>query len=140
MYEITDTRFDEDYTDSFLLARGYYNYLSLCNSGSIYYEISSDNQYNGFDTYVLPPESDSKGVLESTDNVYVDCGEYSMVSYSNTCNVADGADIMIHNRNDNDDGEINIDVRIVNMEDVTWIDMDWDPDTFEYDMDHLEEV
>ena len=47
---------------------------------------------------------------------------------------------MIYNRNDNDDGAINIDVRIVNMEDVTWPDMDWDVDAFGYDVDQLEKV
>jgi len=140
MYETTDTRFEEDYIDSFSLARGYYQHLTFCSSGSVYYEITSDNQYNGFDTYVLPPNSDPKGVLEGTDNIYSNCGEHNMVSYSNTCNVANGASLMIHNRNDNDDGAINIDVRIVSMDETTWPNMVWDMDTFEYDLDQINEI
>ena len=140
MYESTDTRFEEDYLDSFSLTRGYYNYLPFCNSGSVYYEITSDDQYNGFDIYVLPPTSDPKGVLEGTDNIYSDCGEYRMVSYSDTCNVADGSGLMIHNRNDNDGTAINIDVRIVNMSESIWPDMVWDMDAFEYDLDQINEV
>jgi len=140
MYENTDTRFEEDYLDRFSLTRGYYNYLPFCNSGSAYYEITSDNQYNGFDTYVLPPTSDPKGVLEGTDNIYSNCREYRMVSYSNTCNVVDGAGLMIYNRDDNDGTAINIDVRIVNVDESVWPDMVWDMDVFEYDLDQLNEI
>jgi len=112
MYDKTDTRFDEDYTDSFSLTEGYYRSIPFCNSGAVYYEITSDDKNNGFDVYVLPPDSDPQDLIDGTILSYVDCGAYNMVSYSNDCNVADGAALMIYNKNDFLKSSIPIKVRV----------------------------
>ena len=78
MYYQTSTRFaiDEEFSD--ILSDGWWQTIPFCGSGSYYYEFSTDKENDGFDIYVLLPETDPKTFLSKGGIIYDSCGAKHM--------------------------------------------------------------
>ena len=64
-----------------------------------------------------------------------------MISYSNTCDVPAGAQLLIFNRNELLQFDaMNVDVKITNLNERTLPDMAWDIKEFQYDQAWLNDV
>ena len=130
MYRNTTTHFYIEQYISDTIASGWYQTFPLCGSGQVLYSIESESQYEGFDIYVLPPETDP-ATLDSGGLVYTDCGSTGMASFSNSCNVSLGAFIYItptHSYNG-----VTITGEVTTSDESAWPDMEWDPSVFQYE-------
>ncbi|HEV2192382.1 MAG TPA: matrixin family metalloprotease [Nitrosopumilaceae archaeon] len=141
MYPITDTRLYVDYDKSITFNKGYVWHTQFCGPGSYYYEVSSDDQYNGFDVYVAPSNSDYNGIISGKDLYYRSCSTNNKISYSHTCIVEAGSSLWIYNHNDNPTNSAanQIHVKIIDMNqrkipDLTFnmADSVYDKKTLEY--------
>jgi len=104
LYYKTDTKFVTDYDRTLALDEGEYYTLPFCNAGTMQYQVSSEDQYNGFYIYVLPPETDSRNFIEySIGKSYPDCStENLMTKFGSTCTVPVGAKLVIDHPYDSD--------------------------------------
>ena len=146
MYYKTDSRFETEYDKTLALDEGESYTLPFCNGGTMQYQVSSEDQYNGFYVYVLPPETDPKNFIEfDVGQYYPDCStENLMTKYGSTCTVPDGAKLVIEHPYDInllDSDLIRVDVKIINLDQVKVpADLSWDMSVFEYDDAWLNEI
>ena len=131
MYYATSTHFYVENEISESIASGWYMTFPLCGSGQYWYSFESEDSYEGFDIYVLPPGTDAGTVYSGDGLVYTDCGSAGMANYSNSCNVASGASIYI--RPTHYYNGVTITGEIISLDEPVWPDMTWDASVFEYD-------
>ncbi|MQG55512.1 MAG: matrixin family metalloprotease [SAR202 cluster bacterium] len=134
MYHNTATHFFVEQDISEAIASGWYMTFPLCGSGQYFYSFESENSYEGFDIYVLPPGTDG-ATVNSGGLVYTDCGSTGIASYSNSCNVSFGASIYIsptHYYNG-----VTITGKVITPDESVWPDMEWDASVFEYEASDL---
>jgi len=143
LYSKTETKFVTDYDKTIALDEGEYITLQFCRGGTMQYQISSEDPYNGFYVYVLPPETDPTNFINyDIGNYYPDCStENSMVKFGDTCTVANGAKLVIYYPNDllNFD-VIRVDTTIYDLNELKTPKFIWDMSTFEYDFAWLNEI
>ena len=101
MYPYTDSRLIADMDKSITFNKGYLWHNQFCRGGTFSYQITTDDQYNGFDVYVSPPNSDYEGIISGKALYYPSCSKQNMISYSNTCTVEKGSTLWVYNHNDN---------------------------------------
>ncbi len=143
LYYKTDTKFVTDYDETLALGEGEYYTLPFCNGGTMQYQVSSEDQYNGFYVYVLPPETDSKNFIElGVGQYYPNCStENLMTKYGETCNVPAGAKLVIYNLDDPLNFDVmRIDTKIINLNERKVPDLKWDISQFEYDEAWLNQI
>ncbi len=97
MYATTPQQFVRDTDVSVFLANGYYQQIYFCNDGINAFQISTDNQNAGFDTYVALPNTNPIDVINGKVPYYDSCSRKNMASYSNTCTVAKGSYLIVNN-------------------------------------------
>ena len=131
MYEYTKTQFVVERQISKVIPEEWHLPVSLCGAGKYYYSFETEDPTKGFDIFVLPPGVDPKAVLDDGGRAYKGYSKRGMHRHSNTCNVAAGAKILIHNPNPRD--AIHLKGTIINRNDVPWPDMTWDRGAFRYD-------
>jgi len=143
MYYETDTRFVTDYDKTIALDEGEYITLPFCNGGTMQYQVSSEDQYNGFHLYILPPETDSTNFIEyNIGQYYPNCStEKQMSKFSDTCTVPEGAKLVIYNPDDLLNlNVIRVDTTIYDLNERKIPDLVWDISVFEYDEDWLNQI
>ena len=142
MYPTIPTQFVTDVDTTFVLDEGYYKTITFCKSGSMNYNLSSDNQNNGFYAYVLPSTTDPTQFLNNVGEYYPSCStEDPMVSFGSTCNVVIGDKLMVYNKDDYlQTSAIQINLKIVDMNTMSDVDFDWDSDAFQYDSEWIAQI
>ena len=82
---------------------GWYITYTICSHGPISYSFSTDSEYDGFRLYILPPATIVEDFVNYGNGKYYTCEDYdkSWSSKSNTCNVASGSKIVVHNDGSN---------------------------------------
>jgi len=144
MYFRTDTRFVTDVEKTITLDEGFSKKIPFCNSGSYWFDLSGNDQYNGFYVYVITAGTDSSSFLNGDGGThYPSCGSDGkpMVSISRNCNVKDGDSLLIYNKDElHQTSAIYIDVKIVDKNDRKSPDMEWDVSTLEYSEELLEYI
>ena len=130
MYYVTSTHFDVEGAISESIASGWYMTFPICGSGRYWYSFESEDSYEGFDIYVLPPGTDAGTVSSGGGLVYTDCGSAGITSYYNSCNVASGASIYI--RPTHYYNGVTITGEIISLGEPVLPDMTWDASVFEY--------
>lgn len=145
-YQIQQMKFAEDYDQTQTLDEGYYYYVPFCKSGSYSYQITSNNQDNGFYVYVLTPETAPASFVSGSSSAkyYPSCsGEYDVayISYSNSCNVPFGSKLLVYNKDDLlQTSAIQVKIQIIDTNDNDSPDMTWNMEDFEYDQAWLDKV
>jgi len=143
MYDNTETKLVTDYHETIALDEGEYITLPFCSGGTMQYQASSEDKYNGFHVYVFPPETDPTNFIENGIGLYYsDCStENPMVKFGYTCNVANGAKLVIYNPDDilNFD-VIRVDTTISDLNEVKNPKFIWEKNIFEYDDAWLNEI
>lgn len=143
MYYQPDTRFETDYEKTIRLDEGEYITVPFCRVGTIVYQVSSDDQYNGLYVCVIPRTIDPAKIVSSGGGQYYpDCSaENLMVSYSDIRNVAIGDKLFIYNLDYPSNGNpILVDVKIIDANEMKLPALTWDLKVFEYDYYWLNEI
>jgi len=137
MYYQTSTQFAKDKEFSHNIESNYWRWIYFCGSGEQYYYVSSNSEKDGFDVDVLPPETDPKTYASEGGSRYVNCGAERKLTYFDTCSIASGSKLMIHNY---EDYTITITGYMIDKNSNKWPEMTWDYNAFQYDADILSEV
>ena len=97
----TDYSYDST-VDDLNIKSGYYVYWILCTD-TISYSFSTGNEHDGFKIYLLPPQTDVGNFINNAEGKYYICEEYGKdwITKSNTCNIAPGSTLVLHNENQN---------------------------------------
>jgi|CXWL01.1.fsa_nt_gi hypothetical protein len=146
MYYQTPMRFSVDYDNTITLDEGQAKSIPFClddgSTGTFSYSANSNSDSNGFLIYVLTPGTSPQLVLDGRGQVYTSCsGNDSYKSFSNTCTVANGASLMVYNKDDLlQFSAINVNIQIKDIGERITPNMEWDASAFEYDEAFLEEV
>ncbi len=96
------TDFTYDWTiNEFELESGWYQWYTICGS-PISYSFSTSSSYDGFNIYVLPPETDVEDFVNN-GGAYYTCEDPDEQWHrkSNTCNIEPGSNIVLDNTMDN---------------------------------------
>ncbi|HIM38269.1 MAG TPA: matrixin family metalloprotease, partial [Dehalococcoidia bacterium] len=131
MYSTTGTQFVVEQEISEIISAGWWVTIPLCRPGSYGYSFASDDDYRGFDVYVLPPGIGGADIAAGRGRVYTDCGKANMIRYSNNCNVQYGASIYLRNTSTYE--ALKLEGEIVALDEPSWPDMTWDQSAFQYD-------
>ena len=131
MYWQTETSFDVEQEIADIVPAGWYFTYPLCSSGNYGYSFESDDNFNGFDLFVLPPGTDASTISTGEGLVYTGCGKANMVRYTDTCDVPANAVIYIANNGLYD--AVRLDGEITLLDKPPWPTMDWDQAAYEYD-------
>ena len=93
--------FDQDVSES--LKPGWYIKYTICSHGPISYVFSTDSKYDGFEIYLLPPETDVEKFISDGEGSYYVCEEYGEIWHvkPNTCSIESGSNIVLYNPMDN---------------------------------------
>lgn len=145
MYATTDYRLSVDYDKIVTLDEGQLLTIPFCRGGTFSYSTTSSSQSNGFEIYVLTPETNSVSFLQDKiGQYYPSCsGEESKAysSFSNKCTVPMGSKLLIYNKNDIlQFSAIDVKVRIIDENIRSMPNLEWDYNAFEYDQAFLDEV
>lgn len=54
--------------------------MYFCGSGTYVFEVSNDNQYVGFNVYVVPPNTNPNDVISGKSPYYVSCSTSNKIS------------------------------------------------------------
>ena len=78
---------------------GWYHYYLICSKTPIHYYFATDNSYDGFNIFTLPPETDVAEFVDEGIGEYYICEEpdESWHTKSNTCNMEFDSHIVIYN-------------------------------------------
>ena len=142
MYPTIQSQFSTDIDKTFELDEGDYKTFSFCNSGSMNYYLSSDDQNNGFYAYVLPSTTDASQFLNGVGQYNQSCStEDPMISFSKTCNIGIGDKLLVYNKDDVlQFGSIRLNLKVLDLNTMPTPDFSWDLDAFAYDFKWLVEV
>ena len=79
-----------------------YAYVSICNTGTIHYSLSTVDKDAGFALYVLPPAADVRDYVKNGKGYPHPCEDTTKhwFSKSNTCYLRVGSSIVLHNDRD----------------------------------------
>jgi len=144
MYAVTMTTFETDYKKIITLDEGEYTSIKFCNGGQMGYQVSSDHESNGFYIYVITPKTNAGNFVNNNQGQYYSkCsgGDNLMASYSNTCDVPAGAQLLIYNYNELLQFDaIRVNVEITNLNERSIPDLVWDFKEFQYDVTWINDV
>lgn len=142
MYSTIPSQFVTDIDTTFVLDEGQNKTIPFCNFGSMNFNLSSDNQSNGFYAYVLPSTTDPKQFLNGVGEYRPSCStEKSMISFSRTCNIGPGDKLLVYNKDDIlQTSAIQINLKVVDMNTVPTLSYGWDWDAFAYDFNYVTQV
>ena len=143
MYPTIPTQFVTEVDTTFVLDEGYYKTIAFCKSGNMNYNLSSDDEHNGFYAYVLPSTTDPTQFLNNVGEYYPSCSsnEDPKMSFGSTCNVVIGDKLMVYNKDDYlQTSAIQINLKIVDMNTMSDVDFDWDSDAFQYDSEWIAQI
>ena len=138
MYYQMDTRFEVDQQVSEVIPGSYYQTIPLCGAGEYSYSFETEDSSTGFDIFVLPSSQDASEISGGSGSYYIDCGAKNMHSFSGSCTVESGSKIYIGNISRMD--AIQLSGKIIDMETVSWPDMTWDQNVFQYDSNELTKI
>ena len=142
MYPTLETSFISDYEGTEFLAEGAAITIPFCGSGDYYYEISSDDEYNGFQVSVLDGDSTIDDFFDGEFYHYPECGsnDENMYLFSKQCTLPSDSKLLIYNPYDFNSGAINVDVKIVDSDVVPLLDLDFSKSELLYSDELLEYV
>jgi len=141
MYSTTDTQFEVEQDIGDIIAGDWWMTFPLCSSGNYRYFFESDDDYTGFDVYVLPPGVSGGEFEAGNASYYTSCEKVNMIRTSNTCNVLLGASIYLKNTSSYQ--AILLEGEITSLDDPPWPDMEWDDSARQYtesDMNYYRSV
>jgi hypothetical protein len=131
MYSTTGTQFVAEQDIAEMIAGGWWATFPLCRSGNYRYFFESDDDYRGFDVYVLPPGVSGKEFEAGNGRYYIGCEKVNWVRISNTCNVQLGATVYLKNTSDYE--TLTFEGEIIALDKPPWPEMTWDKSAFRYD-------
>ena len=137
MYYLTSIQFAKDKEFSYSIESNYWRWIYFCGSGEQYYYVSSNSEEDGFDVYVLPPNTDPSTFVSERGSGYTNCGAERKLSFSHTCSIASGSKLMIHNY---EDYTIKITGFMIDENSNKWPEMTWDYNAFQYDTSYMNYV
>jgi len=141
MYKNVNSQFYQDVTHSFSLEGGYSQWFPFCNPGAIKFHAASSKNTDGFNVFAIPPDDPSEfgkvGSLRYLDNDGDACGSDKMISITRYCDVGSGAYLHFKNIQSH---TINITFEMYNENRITWPDMTWPSETFQYSSSYLNEI
>lgn len=140
MYPTLNTKFYTDYEKSITLNTGYYVPVQFCKNGSYFYEISTDDQYNGLDVYVAPSSSSYNGISSGNDLYYPSCSVTNVISFNHSCNVEAGSKIWIFNHQNINSKPDQIKVKITDTNQPTIMDFTWKTEDSAYNKQTLDYI
>ena len=144
MYYSTSPTFETDYKNILTLDEGEYVSIKFCNKGLMNYQVSTDGEHDGFYIYVIAPETNAGNFINNEQGKYYsECsgGNKLMVSYTDTCDVPAGSQLLIYNYNELLQFDAyRVDVKITNLNERSIPDFSWDFDAFQYDQTWLDDV
>ena len=131
MYPTTSTKYVQDKNDNYLFTNGVYRSYPFCQGGTNFFQISNDNQNIGFNTYVVPPNTNAIDVINGKAPYYLSCSKNNMISYASTCSVEYGSYLLVYNPSNVLGGNNqNIHVMIRNVNPPATPNMAWDPNAW----------
>ena len=137
MYSTTDTQFEVEQDIADIIGGGWSMTFPLCSSGNYRYFFESDDDYTGFNVYVLPPGVSGEEFEVGNGSYYTSCESVSMVRTWNTCNILLGASIFL--KNITAYKALTFEGEITALDEPPWPDMTWDDSARQYresDMDY----
>ena len=139
MYRSTSPQFAIEQKISTVISDGWWKAWEICGSGPYYYSFSTSRSTQGFDIYVIPPETEPETFLKNSNALrYADCGKKKMQTYAHTCNVALGSYVLIYNYEYH---PIELTGEIIYKGDTQWpADMTWDKKGYQYNEVKLKEI
>jgi len=139
MYKYTSPQFETEQEISWTIPDGWWQAWEICGDGSYYYKFSTSRSTQGFDLYVLPPQSPPETFLGNNNAFsYADCGGKRMQTYADTCIVTLGSFILIYNY-ENHPIELTGEIRYAGK--THWPkDTTWDLDAYKYDSAYLSKI
>ncbi|MDE1765824.1 MAG: hypothetical protein KGI27_06060 [Thaumarchaeota archaeon] len=141
MYATTPEQFVHDRDVYDFLANNYHFQIYFCHAGTNSFQITTDNQNAGFDTYVVPPNTNPNDVINGKAPYYVSCSRNNMIAYGNTCTVAAGSSLVINNPHRILGGNNqNIHVIITDLNSRPNYDMQWDPTAWTISQQQYENI
>jgi len=132
MYPTTQTRFTEDYVESDFMGDGHYKWIPFCGGGTFQYSVSNDDQYSGFNVYIITPDTDPQEFIENGGSHYPDCAGENKISFGSTCTIPEGAKLLIHNFRDDKSKSYKVDITIIDLNERSWPDMTWRSEDLQY--------
>ena len=92
-----DYVYDETISES--LWSGWYVSYKICSDDQILYYFESNSEYDGFEIYILPPETNVREFMNYGEGSYYLCEEYRMswTNRVNWCNIDSGSNIVLYN-------------------------------------------
>jgi len=84
------------------LDSGWYIWWTLCTDDPIDYYFTTDDEYDGFMIFVLPPATNVDDFVNNRDGKYYTCEEYEKkwITKGGSCNIAPGSSLVIYNYED----------------------------------------
>jgi len=138
MYYATSPQFATEQKISMIINDGYWQAWEICGSGPYYYSFSTSRTTDGFDIYVIPPETKPETFLKNSNALrYTDCGMKNRQSYNDTCNVKSGSYVFIYNYENH---PIRLTGEITYIGDTSWPNMTWDKEGYQYNEAELKEI
>jgi len=136
------TKFSIDYNNFVQITNGYTWSMPVCGSGPHQFQVVSNNQYTGFDFYVLTPSGTPNGVLAGEGNTYYPaCSKQNMVSFSTICNIPTGSKIMINNPYRLVGGnDLGVTIKIIDLNPDKQLNEQWDMNFFQFNPTYLTHV
>ena len=82
-----------------LMESGEYMWIAVCREGPVHYYFSTDHEYDVYEIYVLPPETDVVEFINGEVASYDVCGEAGQVYHEhyNVCDMEPGSNILLYN-------------------------------------------
>lgn len=140
----TGNDFVSDYEKTTTLDEGSYQTIPFCGSGEYWYSLGSDNQYNGFQVYVITSDTNPTNFLRGEGGQHwTKCGSNGekMKSFSGSCTVPSGAKLLIYNPDELlQTRAINIEIKIVDTDERKWPDMNFNDSELVYSKELLDYV
>jgi len=138
MYTPMNFYYYTEFEDDLFLEDGSYSWRSFCRGGEYTFSLKGSSESNGFRFWVITPETDARKFINDNEGLhYPSCNEKGRwTSYTNTCSVAKGSYLLIHNPRD-DGNAINVDVTTHYTGGKLAYDMAWDPATLKETKQYL---
>ncbi|MDA8000147.1 MAG: hypothetical protein MPL62_02450 [Alphaproteobacteria bacterium] len=94
----TDAKYDFE-VDGKNLDPGWYTWWTLCTGRVIEYHFSTGGQYDSFELFVLPPETDPESFIQDGVGQYYECETegQTWVSKSGDCSIEPGSNLLLYN-------------------------------------------
>lgn len=136
------TKFSIDYDNFVQITNGYSWTMQVCGSGPHQFQVTSSKYPTyPFDFYVMTPTATPSSVLTGTSNTYYpSCSQQNIGGFTTTCNIPQGAKIMINNPYKLTGGDIGVIVKIIDLNPDKQMNEQWDMNFFQFTSTYLAHV